>query len=265
MDCKARINEFQVQLQEKGIVGAFVSRRGGMAFFTNSFIPWRSALYIPAQGDDIELITLDVDIVRVKQDYEQENVRLWRFGSKKTNCDCIIDVIKERNIGREKVGFELAAGENVGVLSATEYLQITGEYPELQIENIMPIVDAMMVPKTKEELDLLYRAAEAADMGMKMALEKIEVGISEVELAGWAELGARKGGHQFNWCTTGTEVGSGLHNKVHFTCRPNTKKIQHGDLVTIDIHTMYELYISDFCMNVVMGQPTTEQKIICFP
>jgi Xaa-Pro aminopeptidase len=66
----------------------------------------------------------------------------------------------------------------------------------------------------------------------------------------------------FNWSVTGTEVGSGYRQAYEdcYTVIPSHKRIQNGDLITIDLHTMYDLYLCDLCLNAVMGQPNKKQQ-----
>lgn len=72
----------------------------------------------------------------------------------------------------------------------------------------------------------------------------------------------RTAGSEFNWSVTRTEVGSGYRQayKDGFTVLPSEKLIQRGDLVTFDLHPMYQGYMGDFAINAVVGSPTAEQR-----
>lgn len=65
----------------------------------------------------------------------------------------------------------------------------------------------------------------------------------------------------FNWCVTGTEIGAGYNQSrpMCFTSIPGHKRVQYGEIVTVDIHSMYDLYISDLSLNCMIGNPTAAQ------
>ena len=41
---------------------------------------------------------------------------------------------------------------------------------------------------------------------------------------------------------------------------PTQKRIQKGDIVTIDIHCNYQTYVSDLSLNAILGNPSDQQK-----
>lgn len=260
MDYQSRVNSFQNTLKGKGIDGAFLTRRPSIGYFTGAFAPWSSALYIPADGDPVTF-TFIVDAPRITADSYYKDVRGWSdytgglMGS-------ITGIIKDQKLEKSKIGFEIGTSVDVGVLSAGEYLTLKEICPDIKVENVINEITQMQLIKTEDEIELLRRAAESVDLGMKYAYDAMCIGMTETELAGYAELGMRKAGHMFNWCVTGTEIGAGYRQsyKNCFTSIPGHKRIQYGEIVTIDIHSMYDLYISDLALNAIIGVPTTKQR-----
>jgi Xaa-Pro dipeptidase len=119
-----------------------------------------------------------------------------------------------------------------------------------------------MIIKEPAEIELLRRAAEIADLGMQAAFEAVAVGRSELAIAGAAELAMREAGNEFVWSVTGTEVGAGYRQAypLCFTVMPTQKRVQHGDMLTIDLHPTYGCYLGDLSANAVLGTPTSEQR-----
>lgn len=260
MNYQARISDFQEKVREKGLDGAFVSRRGSLGYFTGAFIPWCSALFLPAQGEP-ELITQRYDINRIITVSHVKKMRGWAPQGDVSYVDCLVSLIKEKRLEKAKLGFEMETAEVLGVLTAYEYTELMNAFPDLQIFNDIWMVNDTLVKRDDEELELLRRAAEAADYSMQAALESMYIGMTETELAGVAELAGRKAGSMFNWSVTGTEIGSGYRQAYEncWTVIPSHKRLQRGDMVTIDIHTMYDLYLSDLALNAVIGKPNPEQ------
>jgi len=256
MDYQKRVAEFQKIMQAEGIDASFLTRRFVIGYFTGAFTPWSSALYIPANGEPV-LITFEVDVPRVKAESYFQDVRGWILRL----FDCIDDIVTRNGLSRGKLGFELGTAVDVGVLTAGEYLEFKEQFPETSIVSVLNMVNQMQLIKTTEEIELMRRAAEAVDLGEQMAFEALSIGITETELAGYAELGMRKAGSMFNWCVTGTEIGAGYNQSrpMCFTSIPSHKRVQYGEIVTVDIHSMYDLYISDLSLNCIIGQPTKAQ------
>jgi Xaa-Pro dipeptidase len=128
----------------------------------------------------------------------------------------------------------------------------------------MGVLDRVMLIKDKAEIELLRRAAEIADTGMETAFASIALGRTELEVTGYAEAAMRAAGNEFVWSVTGTELGSGYRQwyEEGFTVMPSTKRIQRGDVVTVDVHSMHECYLGDLALNAVVGNPSPEiQKL----
>jgi Xaa-Pro dipeptidase len=261
MDYEKRIIGFQNKIKKSGWDGVFIGRRGALGYFTGAFIPWCSALFIPIEGEP-ELITQRYDINRVITASYVKKTRGWAPQGDVSYVDCLISLIKERKLQNAVLGFEMETAEVAGVLTAYEYLEVNRAFPNLKIVNAIGEVNDMLVKRDDEEIELLHRAAEAADYSMQCAFDSLYIGMTETELAGVAEYAGRKAGSMFNWSVTGTEIGSGYHQAYEncWTVIPGHKRIQRGDIITLDIHTMYDLYLSDLSLNAVIGKPSKAQK-----
>lgn len=258
MDFKARVQKFQQTLNAKKVDAAFITRRFAIGYLSGAFAPWCSALFVPAAGDAL-LFTFAVDVPRVAR---QSVWPVQPYGGESTLVSVIAALLKDKGLQKSKIGFDMGMAEDFGTLSANEYLQLVQLCPGAAFVNVAPDLDAGLVIKTPEEIEAMRRAAEAADLGVKTAYDAMCIGMTETELAGWAELGIRKGGSTFNWCVTGTEIGAGYKQayKHCFTTIPGNKRLQYGDMVTVDVHTMVDLYLSDLALNAIIGQPTPAQQ-----
>jgi Xaa-Pro aminopeptidase len=258
---EARLEYLKSVLRTNGLEAAFLTRRGALGYYTGAFIPWCSALFVPVSGEP-ELITQRYDIGRVIDASYIKKMRGWTSDGDISFPECVIQEIKEQNLETAAIGFEMDTAEVGGVLTALEYLQITAACPKIRIENVIKLVNSALAIRDIEEIELLRRAAEAADAAMSGAFRSLYVGMPETELAGVVEYEGRKAGSMFNWSVTGTEIGSGYRQAYPncYTVIPSHKRIQYGDLVTIDLHTMYDLYLADLALNAVMGPPNEQQK-----
>jgi Xaa-Pro dipeptidase len=261
MDYGKRIEQYRAIMREKKIDASFLSRRFVIAYFTGAFAPWYSTLFIPVEGEP-ELITMAIDAPRIRNESFVQNISIWSFSPDKSMVKAINRIIEREKLSRGTVGFEMGASTDIGVFSAAEYRELTEQWPDLRFTNVIPQVTGMQLIKSSEEIELLRRAAEAVDLGLRYAYDAMEPGMTELELAGWAELGMRKAGSMFNWSITGTEIGSGYRQSIPgaLTTLPGHKRLQHGDIVTVDIHSMYDNYISDLALNAIIGKPSAKQR-----
>jgi Xaa-Pro aminopeptidase len=206
------------------------------------------------------LITRDLDAPRVTLASFVKPVLGWSAGPQSLVA-VINEIIHKEKLDKAVIGLEMGPAIETGVFSAYEYLELKGKWPAIKFTNVLSIATKMQLVKEPCEIELLRRAAESAEVGMKYAYEAMSVGMTEIELAGYAEFGMRKGGTMYNWCMTGNEVGSGYNQSLPgcLTSIAGHKHIQYGDIVTIDIHSMYDLYISDFALNAIIGVPTPKQ------
>jgi Xaa-Pro aminopeptidase len=87
--------------------------------------------------------------------------------------------------------------------------------------------------------------------------------MTETEVAGIAEYAMRKAGSELSWSFTGgQEIATGSRTAYSWGgCTPPTRKrIEPGDNVLLDLHSMYNLYLGDLARNAIMGRPSPEQR-----
>ena len=109
--------------------------------------------------------------------------------------------------------------------------------------------------KSEEEIRLIQKACEISDEGMRVALESVRPGITELQIAARAEhkmmmMGSSRLKHS-------TIVGSGRRaTLVHPIA--TQKRIEEGDHVAIDLGAVYQGYCSDIARTFVVGKPSQE-------
>ena len=120
-------------------------------------------------------------------------------------------------------------------------------------------LDALRAVKSEAEIELLAKAEEIASCAYEKILAHIRPGVSEAELAYELEGYMRRlGGEGTSFDTI---VVSGKKSSLPHG-RPDEKKIEHGDFVTMDFGCIYRGYCSDMTRTVVVGKANAEQKKI---
>jgi Xaa-Pro aminopeptidase len=191
-----------------------------------------------------------------------QNYRTWEMADPDGFAGVVVDSLKAKGVERGRIGVDLVTAAHPGALSAAEYLVFKDALPDAELVNGIGVLDRIMVVKDRWEIEALRRAAEMADLGMEAAFAAIAPGRTELHVAGVAEAAMRDAGNEFVWSVTGTEVGSGYRQSYEagFTVAASEKRIQRGDIVTVDVHPMYRCYLGDLALNAVVGEPTRQQE-----
>ncbi|MEM1797693.1 MAG: Xaa-Pro peptidase family protein, partial [Candidatus Jordarchaeales archaeon] len=261
---RANIEEIRRRMEEEGIDVIVGTRLRTLGYVTGAFIPWRSAVIIPLQGEP-EIFTILLDVERVRDDSWIKNVKPGGPAEGMYLESLIADSIKRLGYEKGRIGVEygqewiLASGH----ILASEYDNLRKLLPDAEFKNATPLIDELTLYKEPEEIKLLRRASEITDVGQQAVRDSLEVGMTETEVAGIAEYAMRKAGSDWAWTLTGgQEIASGYRTAYALGgCTPATDKIiQPGDNVLVDLHAMYRLYYGDLSHNYIMGRPSEEQR-----
>ncbi|MEM1658666.1 MAG: Xaa-Pro peptidase family protein [Candidatus Jordarchaeales archaeon] len=259
-----RLEKIRRRMEEEGIDVIVGTRLRTLGYVTGAFIPWRSAVIIPLQGEP-EIFTILLDVERVRDDSWIKNVKPWGPAEGMYLESLIADSIKRLGYEKGRIGVEygqewiLASGH----ILASEYDNLRKLLPDAEFKNATPLIDELTLYKEPEEIKLLRRASEITDVGQQAVRDSLEVGMTETEVAGIAEYAMRKAGSDWAWTLTGgQEIASGYRTAYALGgCTPATDKIiQPGDNVLVDLHAMYRLYYGDLSHNYIMGRPSEEQR-----
>jgi Xaa-Pro aminopeptidase len=114
--------------------------------------------------------------------------------------------------------------------------------PQVIVENLDPILDAMRAFKSQREIAIIREATHIAGLGIMEAMREARPGLYEYELQAPAEFIFKRHGSQgaayFALIATGRNT---LYSHYH----KNTARLQDGDLVQFDYAPDYKYYVSD--------------------
>lgn len=132
---------------------------------------------------------------------------------------------------------------------------IFSDMKEKIAKNLYPLsfsIDEIRAVKDEEEIEVIKKAVEIADRAFEHILKFIKPGVSENEIV--AELNyfiLKAGAKGFSFEPI---VASGKRSSLpHGTA--TAKKIEHGDVVTIDFGCNFDGYMSDMTRTIFVGKP----------
>jgi len=231
-------------MSEKDLDAFIIINPVNVSYFSNFF---GSAGVLIITEKDLKLIT-------DSRYYEQAQEQAKGF-----------DVI-EKNTGDVKFLAEVLKSLKIRRLGFEDNFINVGTYRKFEenFENIELVaqgdeIDKIRMVKEEWELDNIRKAQEIADKTVQYILNFIKPGIMEIELSIEMEYYAKKLGAEaiaFEPIIVSGKRSSLPHGK------PSDKKLEIGDLITIDFGCVYRGYCSDMTRTFILGEVDAKAKEI---
>ncbi len=139
-------------------------------------------------------------------------------------------------------------------------LKFVKNYPDKVIEEVAPIMHQLRSVKSQLEIDLIQKACNITEKGLRRILPKIKPGIMEYEIE--AELMHEFLVNRSRGFAYQPIIGSGINSCVlHYI--ENNKKCKNGEILLMDFGAEYANYASDLTRTVpVNGCFSKRQKAV---
>lgn len=158
---------------------------------------------------------------------------------------------KLRALSVHTLGFE------GNVMTVDAYTALCSAWQSVEWVDCQTALTEIRMVKNEEELALLRRAEQIGVDAYLRVLPMIKPGVRECEIAAELEYQMRKLGA--DGTSFETIVVSGVKSSMPHG-KPDTKKIENGDFVTMDFGCRVGGYCSDMTRTVVVGKASEEQK-----
>ena len=175
---------------------------------------------------------------------ETENweILLWRSGS---------SLYKETGLLLHQLQIKRAAVD-IYDISHGSYQELSQVW-EGSLEFCKPYVSNLRRVKEKEELELIKQACKITEDSFLAFLPKVSVGMTEMELRNILEAEFRVRGSEA--VSFDTIVASGSDNGGNPHASLTGRKIEKGDMITVDFGAKYQGYCSDITRTFAVGKP----------
>ncbi|HHV98077.1 MAG TPA: aminopeptidase P family protein [Clostridiaceae bacterium] len=161
---------------------------------------------------------------------------------------------------------ELLISQNVNILGFEESYLSFAEYSKYKlkfsVKELIPLgraVEELRMVKDETEIDILRKAVQIADNAFTHILGYIKPGLTELEIAAEIEYFMKKQGAE--GASFETIVASGVRSSMPHGVA-SEKKVEQGDVITMDFGAIYKGYCSDMTRTVFMGRPGKEMEKI---
>lgn len=128
---------------------------------------------------------------------------------------------------------------------------------KVEWEPVSDAINALRIIKSEDELECMKRAGAITDKAFLHILTVIHEGISEIDIALELEFFMRKNGAEN--ISFAPIVASGENGSLPHAI-PSARKIQNGDMITLDFGCRVSGYCSDMTRTIGFGSLASEQK-----
>ena len=237
-----RIRALRDSLEGTELDGYLVAREVDILYITG----FRGGRYllIPVDGE-CTLYVYGVDYEAAKSALVEVNVKLLKY-EEDPHKTLSKDI---RELGCRRVGFDS--------MSVRDYLQLQDALGDIELKEAGEIIWRLRKIKDKDEIKLMKKAAEITVAGLKAAIDALNPGVREYEVAAEAEYAMRRAGAEGPAFETLVSSGPRAAYPHGWT---TDRTIRDGELVIIDLGAKYRGYCSDLTRTVVVGKPSQKQK-----
>lgn len=162
-------------------------------------------------------------------------------------AEVVADVMDTKAVRR--IG--LAGGDLMGAKVYRAFTEVFSQAEWVDVEFAMCMLRAQ---KTEAELKVIRYAYKIAEIGCQAAIDAVEPGVTEREVAAAIESAMRQAGAEGTGIDT--MVGSGPNSRP-LMCRSTFRKIEANDLVQITVAPRYEGYHAAIGRPILVGEPDT--------
>ena len=220
----------------------------GFVVPSQALMRWRHAACIITADGRISMVAIDMEATTVKANAGIDDLRIYREFSDDP-MDKLADALKDLKLDRGKVAIEME------FLPAKDFATLQKNLPNVHWLAADAIFNRARQIKTPNELALLRALSKLTDRAIGAALRSAKIGMSEMELAGTLLTALFGGGAESYKLMI---IASGERSQFP-NVGPTGRKLQHGDIIRMEIFGQKSGYLTGVCRTAVVGDATPEQ------
>jgi len=246
---KERVKRATVLMEKAGLDAILLTKPQNMMYLVGdgrlcafTIVSKRGASYVGVPKTDLE---------DVKKSCTSEHI--LGFEDEVGMLHSLMHIWKELGLEKGKVGVE---NTFLKVSMLEMFKHPHAKPPKLEFADATSIMTDLRIIKSREEIELIRKAAKVADIAMDAAIKATKRGVTETEIAAEAEYAMRKKGAEEFYRTY---VASGPRSSIAHGLVSH-RKVQRGDLVMIDVHPTVNAYHADLCRTICVGKASEKQR-----
>jgi Xaa-Pro aminopeptidase len=224
--------------------------------FDSNFRPFLAI--IPLESEPVLLLP-DLELGVGQETSPFTDVRAWGWTKGCIAPDAlsgIRDIVVERKLDQGHIAIEQGDNMRIG-MGLDQFAQLKEMLPEVDWPNSAPLLWRLRRVKSPAEVAYVRESQRITDVAYHAVLEAAHEGVNELELLSvlgtrMMEEGADTPGFQI--------ITSGANRYKMANPYPVDRKLEKGDMVILDIGSIYRGYYSDITRGFFVGEPTSRQR-----
>jgi len=225
-------------MKQNGIDASMIRTLSSFTYFTG--VKWlRPALLIPAEGEPTAFI-FQYEVDEFMEKAPIRNVKPYRRVEELMRA--VSGLIRER--GYKRVGFDYSVERDSYVLFFELFKRLNAQ---VEIVDVHALIMQLRMVKDANEVEAIKHASTTVALGMQKAVDAVDVGRTELEVAAEALYEMMRRGAE----GPHVHVTAGSRPRVHAEPRDGAK-IRPGDTVQIVLSADYQGYYSNLTRTVFL-------------
>ena len=258
---RSRIARLAALMRQQDVDAVLLSGESNIDYFSGfrHHAPWtlfaRPFLQIITADGHAALLTHGFLEREMRRTAVVEDVRVYTH-SGGAPLALIRDTLHDLGVNRGRLGMELGYEQRLGI-SHADFVALSATLDDMQIVDAAGMLWSLRRVKSPAERALMQRSAEITTAAFQACFAATRPGMTEIEVARIAaetmvHLGAERPGFIL--------VASGEGNYENLSGKPTERRLQHGDMLWIDMGAVYHGYWSDFCRAAYVGDVPAGMK-----
>jgi Xaa-Pro dipeptidase len=232
-------------------LGGCVSLSPEHHFYLSGYDAWVStnapqALVFGPDDDAPTLLVRDVDLPLARESFWFDDVRTYRMQDGQFPAK-VADIVAEK-----KLGTRLAVESASYAVSLATGDALRAALGHRELVDATTLLGDLRVIKSPRELEWLRQAGNIAEAGLQAARDRVQPGMSEIQLAAEIEYAMRSRNCDY-WAIPIELAGGPRSPGGHAT--PRERVIEPGELVHMEFAGVARRYHATCCHTLALGQP----------
>lgn len=228
-----------------------VAYTAGFVIPSQPLMRWRHAATVIHADGRTAIVCVDMEERTVRAADGAAEVRVWKEFVERPMA-VLAELLNDWGLQGSRVGMEMT------YLSVSDHAELVGLAPQV---NLVPAEKLLVLArriKSPEETALLTRLSRISDTAIKTALDTVQAGSSEMDIAAALTRSVyAQGAQDFKLMIVATGERSQLPN-----VGPTDRILTPGDICRVEIFSVIDGYQAGVCRTAVVGDPPAEAERI---
>ena len=257
---RSRIGRLAALAADAGLDGVLLSAESNIDYFSGyrHHAPWtlfaRPFFEVVGAGGEAALVAHSFLVPEMERTGAVRDIRAYSKSG--GGLDALLDCLRDLGIDRGRLGMELGDEQRLG-MTQIELEALRAGLTHVEIVDAAPLLWRLRTIKSPAEQALMRESAAITARAMVAGFECAAPGVTEREVARTVgETMMREGADRPGFVM----MASGAENHHVLSGKPTDRALGPGDMLWMDLGSVFRGYWSDFCRACVVGGPTRAQR-----